>query len=67
MADWKSGNVVMLKSGGPRMTVEELDEDDEWQCVWFVGGKTQRDAFPPRALKAVAEATTPTTPHAEEE
>lgn len=50
--EWQPGDVVVLKSGGPPMTVEGPDEDDEeLECVWFHGKKTRRDVFPPEALK----------------
>jgi len=51
MKDWDTGDVVVLRSGGPPMTVEGEDEDGEIQCVWFVGEKTKRDAFPADALE----------------
>ncbi len=34
MADFKQGDVVRLKSGGPAMTVETT-EGGETVCVWF--------------------------------
>ncbi len=57
MKEHAPGTVVMLKSGGPKMTVEGTDEEDELTCVWFVGNKTKRDSFPSAALKEVAEAS----------
>lgn len=34
MAEIKAGDVVVLKSGGPEMTVEYIE--NEWvDCVWF--------------------------------
>lgn len=59
--DFKPGDLVRLKSGGPRMTVERVGKDitgdgDEVSCVWteLVGKKTSvnRDAFPPVVLKS---------------
>jgi uncharacterized protein YodC (DUF2158 family) len=38
MADqkWNKGDVVQLKSGGVRMTVESIDEEyDLITCTWF--------------------------------
>lgn len=62
MKDHEPGTVVMLKSGGPKMTVEGPDEEDEeLTCVWFVGHKTKRDSFPAEALKPVPEAEAPWT------
>jgi uncharacterized protein YodC (DUF2158 family) len=43
----------MLRSGGPKMTVEGTDEEGELTCVWFDGKKSKRDAFPSVALVAV--------------
>ena len=37
-SDIKAGDVVQLKSGGPKMTVEWL-ENEEANCVWFEQGK----------------------------
>jgi uncharacterized protein YodC (DUF2158 family) len=34
MADFKQGDVVRLKSGGPAMTVENI-EGNETVCAWF--------------------------------
>jgi uncharacterized protein YodC (DUF2158 family) len=34
MDEFKEGDVVRLKSGGPNMTVETVD-DDEVRCAWF--------------------------------
>lgn len=33
----KAGDVVQLKSGGQKMTIENIDEP-EAECVWFDGG-----------------------------
>jgi len=35
MTEFKKGDLVKLKSGGPKMTVEELWNDDELKCSWF--------------------------------
>jgi uncharacterized protein YodC (DUF2158 family) len=58
--DFKPGDLVRLKSGGPLMTVEQLgkkaytEEDAVW-CVWSekVGNKqvVQRETFPPVVLE----------------
>ena len=34
--DFKVGDVVQLKSGGPKMTVNRVD-GDEISCEWFEG------------------------------
>jgi uncharacterized protein YodC (DUF2158 family) len=57
MTTHEPGTVVMLKSGGPKMTVEGTDDEGELTCVWFVSDKTKRDSFPSITLKAVAEAS----------
>jgi len=45
---FKIGDVVRLKSGGPKMTVEEVDDSaDTVHCKWFVGGeKLKYGSFP---------------------
>ncbi len=38
--EFKVGDVVILKSGGPAMTVDEIDDDkDTIECRWFGDGK----------------------------
>jgi uncharacterized protein YodC (DUF2158 family) len=50
------GDVVTLKSGGVRMTVEKIEEDGV-SCIWQEANKTQRETF----AAAVLEKYTPTT------
>jgi uncharacterized protein YodC (DUF2158 family) len=39
------GDVVKLKSGGPQMTVESLDNHDQISCIWFNDNKKHKDSF----------------------
>lgn len=43
------GEVVQLKSGGPRMTVESII-GDEVTCVWFAEMKQTHGTFPAATL-----------------
>ena len=43
------GDVVQLKSGGTRMTVEHID-GDQVACTWFEGKKLERAMFVAGAL-----------------
>jgi len=49
------GDVVQLKSGGPKMTVSEVGPDGAGQirawCQWFEGTKAHADSFPVTSLK----------------
>ena len=54
----KSGDLVVLKSGGPTMTVDTVNTDifDDSKvtgilCVWFVGEKLERVRFDHRAIE----------------
>jgi len=40
----KPGDVVQLKSGGPFMTIESVDDADA-VCVWFEQSRQNRDKF----------------------
>ncbi|MBR1157311.1 DUF2158 domain-containing protein [Bradyrhizobium sp. JYMT SZCCT0428] len=55
---YKSGDLVVLKSGGPTMTVDTVNtdifDDDKitgMLCVWFVGEKLERVRFDHRAVE----------------
>jgi uncharacterized protein YodC (DUF2158 family) len=50
MSVFKPGDVVMLKSGGPKMTVDQLDGAKVW-CDWFDGSKKFSDLFPSTSLE----------------
>lgn len=44
-SEWKTGDVVMLKSGGPDMTVQKV-RGSEIDCHWFEAGtKLQSGVF----------------------
>jgi len=51
--DFKVGDVVILKSGGPTMTVCEIDDDEDMiYCQWFVENKILETAdFPADSLE----------------
>lgn len=59
MAEFKVGDVVELKSGGPDMTVVSIvkDETADWDpsviCKWFTNEEAmpQTDSFPVKALR----------------
>jgi uncharacterized protein YodC (DUF2158 family) len=57
---WKEGDVVQLKSGGPRMTVDRVmhysDDSTSVYCVWFDDDKKQECDFPPDGLEKCAKA-----------
>ena len=57
MEKFEVGDVVQLKSGGPRMTVSAVDvpvleqnADADLTCDWFTNGKHAREVFPTAAL-----------------
>jgi uncharacterized protein YodC (DUF2158 family) len=44
--DFKIGDVVRVKSGGPTMTIQEIDASlGTADCRWFVGKKDQHGEF----------------------
>ena len=51
MGDLQKGDVVWLKSGGPKMTVAEEPVDMRgWKCLWFLGDKQIEGFFPLESL-----------------
>ena len=48
----KVGDVVQLKSGGPRMTVVSTESNPAGVlCAWFDEAETKSSRFPPEALE----------------
>src|SRR5512146_988516 len=55
--EFQVGDVVQLKSGGPRLTVVELFDDGHVGLMWFLdGGKEGWGRAPTAALDLVSEA-----------
>jgi uncharacterized protein YodC (DUF2158 family) len=42
---FKSGDLVQLRGGGPRMTVSFYTVGDQVQCKWFVGETLTKAEF----------------------
>jgi len=52
MAQFKIGDIVQLKSGGPAMTVAKIrDADKEYRCAWFKGASHESGFFVEDALQ----------------
>ena len=45
------GDVVQLKSGGPKLTVAKIESDGRVYCYWFAGAKREHGTFGPETLK----------------
>jgi uncharacterized protein YodC (DUF2158 family) len=50
-----SGDVVQLKSGGPKMTLQYYVNDNRVVCAWFEGAEHKTAAFAPDTLKLYEE------------
>lgn len=54
---YQPGDIVKLKSGGPRMTVKGyfrlFGQPDTVECQWFVGGKLNYGKFAEDSLDRV--------------
>jgi uncharacterized protein YodC (DUF2158 family) len=53
MKRFEIGEIVQLRSGGPRMTVHSLDSDGEIVCQWFEGNEVHEENFPNDVLKRI--------------
>ncbi len=52
------GDIVQLKSGGPKMTIKKVTEgfdEEPIQCQWFSGSKLQNGWFRPESIMRVDE------------
>lgn len=63
MADFKKGDVVVLLSGGPKMTVVDLGDysgglgpKDGVKCQWFDKTKRFEDVFDAESIKIAPKA-----------
>jgi len=54
MKNLEIGDVVQLKTGGPKMTVEFLPDDLIVKLVWFVDGKLYRGEFKTDLLNKIS-------------
>ena len=51
MSKFSVGDCVVLKSGGPVMTVQEhIARSDFFRCQWFAGKKLSTGSFPEDSL-----------------
>ena len=52
--EFKIGDIVKLKSGGPEMTVQKAPTDTStyYQCQWFAGKKLESGVFPEGSLES---------------
>ena len=50
---FKAGEVVLLKSGGPKMTVIGYEPSDSMDvlCTWFVDKESKEKSFPQDVLQ----------------
>lgn len=50
--EFKIGDTVQLKSGGPIMTIVSYDGKRYFRCLWFTGDedKVREGYFPPDSL-----------------
>ena len=53
MEDFEIGDVVQLRSGGPKMTVHSLVSHGDVICQWFESSDVHEENFPREGLKKV--------------
>jgi len=63
MSELKVGDVVRLKSGGPKMTVEDVKPNPAGIiCTWFGEAEITSSYFQPQTLEKVQESKKKKTP-----
>lgn len=55
MENFKAGDIVQLKSGGPKMTFSgnRSVSTGNPECVWFAGSKRESGYFAPQMLNLI--------------
>jgi len=56
---FKIGDIVQLKSGGPKMTVTNVTRGEGVHTAWFAGSKRESGYFPFDAINFFKEETKP--------
>ena len=51
MAEFKKGDRVQLKCGGPAMVVETVESDSQLWCVWIAANKKHGERFDSETLQ----------------
>ena len=51
----RPGDIVQLKSGGPKMTLICVDKFSNWVAEWFDGNDLKQAAFDPEIIERVDE------------
>ncbi len=54
---FRKGDVVVLNSGGPKMTVHEDETGTTIRCIWFQGNDQKGGSFDPDTLKLIPDKT----------
>jgi uncharacterized protein YodC (DUF2158 family) len=52
---FKKGDLVVLKSGGPKMTVDDPESGGRVHCVWFAGAKRETGYFDPDTIQLASQ------------
>ena len=50
MYEFRKGDLVKLKSGGPKMTLAEIRDDHKVVCDYFVNNERKSEIFEPQVL-----------------
>jgi len=53
VGELSEGQIVELKSGGPKMTVKSIDGPNA-VCMWFSGEKLNEKSFPSTSLSFIS-------------
>lgn len=52
--EFKIGDTVQLKSGGPKMTISSArDSQEDYLCMWFKGASREQGYFKDEVLKRI--------------
>lgn len=64
--NFKVGDIVCLKSGGPNMTIQSIQEKPysvlsvgDLHCIWFENGALKNNSFKPATVTQVPNHTGP--------